>query len=101
MLKTDLERREYCFENNKALLDPDASGDELQEFNANVKQARARAQDEEIDKIVRAAVDKADIKQNLHNPHTFAYRCRGRIYPNNIRLAAVQRLMEKYEENNQ
>ena len=94
---TDLDRREYCFEKNKALLDPDATGEELQEFNANVKQAKVRAQDEELHRIVRAACDKYDIKQNLNNPHTFAYRAHGRVYPTNLRLEAMQRLMDKYE----
>lgn len=97
-MQTELEQREYCFEQNKALLDPDATGEELQEFNANVKQAKVRAQDEELHRIVRAACDKYDIEQNLNNPHTFAYRQCGRIYPKNLRLAAMQRLMDKYEQ---
>ena len=96
MIKTDLEIQEYCFSENKRLLDADATGAELQEFNANVRQAKIRAQDEELHKIVWAACEKADIKQDLSNPFPFAQR-RGRIYPKNLRPAAAQRLMNRYE----
>ena len=95
---TDLDRREYCFEKNKALLDADATAAELQEFNTNVREARSRGQDEDLYRTVRAACEKFDIKQNLNNPHTFAYRAHGRVYPTNLRLAAMQRLMDKYEQ---
>ena len=95
---TDQELREYCFETGQQLLGEDVTVEDLMRHNNNCDHLRMRGQDENIDKLVRGLYDKTNISQDLTGKHEFAMRLCGRIYPEQLRQAAVERLMQKYDE---
>ena len=95
---TDQELREYCFETGQQLLGEDVQVQDLMLHNEYVKQGQARGRDEEIDRIVKASVEKADIKQNLTGKFRFAMRLHGRKFPETLKQPAAERLLLKYDE---
>lgn len=95
---TELELKEYLFETNQQLLDEDTSVDDLMRHNGNIDHLRQRAQDENIDKIVRGLYDKTDIDIDLTGKFDFALRGYGRIYPDDLKKEAAERLLQKYGE---
>lgn len=95
---TDQELREFCFDTNQQLLAEDVTVDDLMRHNANCDHLRMRGQDEYIDKLVYDLYDKTNISQDLSGKHKFAMRLCGRIYPEQLRQAAIERLMLKYDE---
>ena len=95
---TDQELQEFCFDTNQRLLSEDVTVHDLMLHNEYVKQGQARSRDEEIDRIVKASVEKADISQNLTGRFNFAMRLHGRKYPPKLKQAATERLLLKYDE---
>lgn len=95
---TDQELREFCFETNQELLPEDVSVQDLMLHNAHIQQGQIRGRDEEIDRIVKASVEKADIKQNLTGRFKFAMRLHGRKIPERLKKEAAERLLLKYDE---
>lgn len=95
---TDLELKEYLFNTNQQLIDESVTADELLRHNGNIDHLRQRAQDENIDKMVRGLYDKTHIKQNLTGKFTFALRLHGRKYPERLKQSAAERLLLKYDE---
>ena len=95
---TDQELQEYCFETGQQLLGEDVQVQDLMLHNEYVKQGQARGRDEEIDRIVKASVEKADIKQNLTGKFRFAMRLHGRKFPERLKQPAAERLLLKYDE---
>lgn len=94
---TDLELKEYLFEHNQQLLDADTTADDLMRHNNNIDHLQQRAQDEDIDKLVRGLYDKARTKQNLTGHFNFALRLHGRKFPERLKKAAAERLLLKYD----
>ena len=95
---TDQELQEYCFETNQRLLNEDVTAQDLMLHNEHIKQGQTRGRDEEIDRIVKASVEKADIKQNLTGRFRFAMRLHGRKIPEKLKQEAAERLLLKYDE---
>lgn len=92
---TETDIREYCFENNKALLDKDLTGQELQDHNKNVREYQERSRDELLRKIIKDSCEKADINIDFGKATRFAQRLWGIKYPTNLRKEALERLMLK------
>ena len=95
---TQSDLREYEFTTGQHLLDESVTGRDLLLHNDNIKHGRMRAQDEQIDALVRGLADKTNIKQRLDWRHTFAMRLHGRRYPDNLKQPAIERLMAKYDK---
>lgn len=95
---TDQELKEYCFDTNQQLLSEDVTAQDLLWHNERIKQGQMRGRDEEIDRIVKASVEKAGIKQNLTGRFRFAMRLHGRKIPVGLKQAAAERLLLKYDE---
>lgn len=95
---TQSDLREYEFTTGQHLLDGSVTGRDLLLHNDNIKHGRMRAQDEQIDALVRGLADKTNIKQRLDGRHTFAMRLHNRKWPDNLRHAAIERLMAKYDK---
>ncbi len=94
---TETDIREYCFNNNKALLDKDLTGQELQDHNKNVREYQERSRNELLHKIVKDSCEKADISIDFNNATRFAQRLWGIKYPDNLKAEALERLMMKGE----
>lgn len=95
---TDQELKEFCFETNQQLLPEDVSVHDLMLHNEHIKQGQMRGRDEEIERIVKASAEKADIKQNLTGRFQFAMRLHGRKIPPRLKQEAAERLLLKYDE---
>lgn len=95
---TELELKEYLFETNQQLLDEDVSAEDLMRHNNNIDHLRMREQDESIDKMVKGLYDKTDIDIDLSGKFEFAMRLAGRIYPDDLKKEAAERLLAKYSE---
>lgn len=95
---TDQELKEFCFDTGQRLLDADVTAQELLLHNERIKQGQSRSRDEEIDRIVKASVEKADIHQNLTGKFRFAMRLHGRKIPTKLKQPAAERLLLKYDE---
>ena len=95
---TDQELREFCFETNQELLPEDVTVEDLMLHNAHVQQGKTRGRDEEIDRIVKASAEKADIRQNLTGKFKCAMRLHGRKIPEKLKQPAAERLLLKYDE---
>lgn len=95
---TEQDLREYEWESGRKLLDENATADDLMRHNSNVQSSAARGRDEAIDDMVRGLADKVRHDQDTSGRFLFAMRHHGRKYPDNIRNAAAQFLMTKYEE---
>lgn len=95
---TQSDLREYEFETGQHLLDDTVTARDLLIHNDNIKRGRMRAQDEQIDMLVRGLADKTNIKQRLDGRHTFAMRLHNRKWPDNLRQPAIERLMAKYDK---
>ena len=95
---TDQELQEFCFETNQQLLPEDVTVQDLMLHNEYIKQGQQRGRDEEVDRIVKASVEKADIKQNLTGKFRFAMRLHGRKIPEKLKQQAAERLLLKYDE---
>lgn len=95
---TETDIREYCFSNNKELLDKDLTGRELQDHNKNVEEYRQRGRDEKLHRIIKDSCEKANIGIDLRNATRFAKRLCGRIYPPKLKYEAMARLLLKYGE---
>lgn len=95
---TDLELKEYLWETNQALLDESTTAEELLQHNANCDHLRQRAQDEDIDRLVKGLYDKTRIKQNLTGKFRFAMRLHNRVYPDRLKKEAAERLLLKYDD---
>ena len=95
---TETDIREYCFNNNKELLDKDLTGQELQDHNKNVREYQERSRDERLHKIIKDSCEKADISIDFSKATRFAQVLWGKKYPDNIRHQALERLMMKGED---
>lgn len=98
---TETDIREYCFNNNKELLDKGLTGQELQDHNKNVREYQERSRDERLHKIVKDSCEKADISIDFNKATRFAQVLWGKKYPQNIRKEALERLMMKGEPDEQ